>query len=93
MSILASQPYIIVTRSIQVTQQRYIETEQHLHLYKDKVVAHEKSFYIQHVFDMSYKPLSNDSGFLYLHTNQGVFPYQVKSSPHSFIETFRKLNV
>ncbi|WP_239422115.1 hypothetical protein [Bacillus sp. CGMCC 1.16541] len=93
MTILASQPYIIITRSIEVTQQCYTETEQHLHLYQDKVVGHEKTFHIHHVFDMSFKPLSNQSGFLYLHTNQGVFSYQVKSNPQTFIETFRKLDV
>jgi hypothetical protein len=43
------------------------------------------------VIDVSYKPFSSAAGILYLHTNQGVFPFHIHSSPQTFIDTFRSL--
>jgi len=51
----------------------------------------EKSFELQHVHDVSYKPFSFGAGMLYLHTNQGVFSFKVQDNPDVFIEGFRSL--
>lgn len=91
MSIIYSQQFIITTRSIDLGQQHYTDTEQFIDLYEDKIITPLKKFLLYQVFDVSYKSLSDESGFLYLHTNQGVFPFKVNSSPHRFIEEYHKL--
>lgn len=89
MKIVASQSYVIVKRSIDWNIQRTIEEEQHLILYEKQVVSATDIFPLEEVWDISFKRLSSEAGLLYLHTNKGVFPYQVKANPSSFMEKFR----
>ncbi|MBD1380554.1 hypothetical protein [Metabacillus arenae] len=88
---LASQTFVIVKRIVEWDRQIYKETEYSLLLFEDRVISHHHQFLLRDVFDMSFKPMSGKYGFLYLHTNQGVFAYQVLTHPQAFIDTFKSL--
>ncbi|MYL33565.1 hypothetical protein GLW05_08140 [Pontibacillus yanchengensis] len=89
--LIKSQPYKKMTRMIKDNQQQYFETEEWIELYDTVISTNTNQFKLEHVHDMSYKPLSDRYGFLYLHTNQGVFSYNVAVSPSDFIEAFKQL--
>ena len=56
-----------------------------------EIVSAERQFKFQNVYDISHKPFSFGGGMLYLHTNQGVFSYNIKDNPAYFIEAFKTL--
>ncbi|WP_338754515.1 hypothetical protein [Bacillus sp. FJAT-52991] len=87
----ATQPYIITSRQIERGQQKISQTEEYLHLYQDKVITASHEFQIIEVHDMSFRLLSANYGFFYLHTIRGVFAYVVTSSPHDFIDAYKKI--
>lgn len=91
MDFLASQPYIKVIRTMEWNKQVTTVEEKTLHLYKDKIITDTNQFYLNHVWDISYKTVSSEYGFLYLHTHQGVVPFQVPTNPQSFIHAFKQL--
>jgi hypothetical protein len=91
MEIISSQPYIKVSREIKYNEQHYIETQHLLYLYEDKIITASKQFPLKDVFDISYRSLSKSYGFLYLHTNQGVLSYTVRTNPRQFIKAYKKL--
>lgn len=91
MQIISSQPYIEISREIKDNQQHYIETENYLYLYEDKLITASEQFALKNVFDISYRSLSETYGFLYLHTNKGVFSYTIRENPHHFIKEYKKL--
>lgn len=72
-------------------EQHLIEIEENLVLYKDKVISASDYFHLQDVLDMSFKSISGDSGFLYLHTNRGVFSFHTKTNPVEFIHFYHHL--
>jgi hypothetical protein len=88
---ICSQPYIKITRSIEVIKQSITEIEYHLKLFGDKIESDAHHFFIWEILDISYKSFSGPDGLLYLHTNQGVFPFFVKTNPEVFISEFKKL--
>ncbi|WP_232299544.1 hypothetical protein [Pontibacillus chungwhensis] len=83
--------YYCVTRSIHNGQQLYQEEECYLILSEDKITTDRNVFDLKHVFDMSYKDTVGLYGFLYLHTNKGVFSYNVKHAPDELIQIFHSL--
>jgi hypothetical protein len=91
LEIIARQPYIKVTREIEFNQQNYMEEEKVLVLYENVVVSSSHTFTLQDVFDISYKKVSDHDGFLYLHTNQGLFSFYTKADPANFIDQYKKL--
>ncbi|MDZ5473777.1 hypothetical protein SM124_18830 [Bacillus sp. 31A1R] len=91
MEIILSQPYIKVIRSIEDNQQKSIEVEDYLHLYADQIITDSNVFLLREVHDISYKIFSNSSGFLYLHTNKGVYSFIVYKEPYEFIDMFKEL--
>lgn len=91
MKLIASHPYIVVSRRIDWNEQHYVEQEHHLHLYEDQITSPAEKFLIDEIWDMSYKSSSTKVGFLYLHTNRGLYSFYVKSEPSQFINHYRKL--
>lgn len=88
---IAVQPYIIIERAI-TNQRQQITVHQHeLYLFESKIVSRHREYSLYNVYDLSYKIISGDEGFLYLHTNQGVYSYMVKTDPSMFIEEFKLL--
>lgn len=57
------------------------------------VITAKAEYTLNSVLDVSYKPFSSQAGILYLHTNQGVFPFYIHSSPQKFIDTFRSFKI
>lgn len=88
---LISHPYIKVHRKISDNVQHLIETEGQLTLYTDCIKSESDYFALNDVLDISFKFLSEDSGFLYLHTTRGVFSFHTKAIPHEFIDTYQNL--
>lgn len=56
--ILAVLKYIKVQREVDYIgfQQKYIEEERYMYLYKDKLVTRYHEFPLETIFDLSYKP-------------------------------------
>ncbi len=92
MSLVYKQPFIKVLREIDGIEQKYIEKNYHLYLYETKLVTPFQTFQLKAILDVSYrKTKTNSLGTLYLHTNQGVFPYTVRTDPEEFIDHIKKL--
>jgi hypothetical protein len=73
-------------------QMQKIATHHELTITHEVVKTARAVFTLHQVMDVSYKPFSSsDAGILYLHTNQGVFPFNIHSNPQNFIDTFRSL--
>jgi len=89
--LLISHPYIKVQRKITDNAQHLIETEEYLTLFYDSVESGTDYFRLHDILDISFKSITNNSGFLYLHTTRGVFPFHTKSNPQEFIQTYHKL--
>jgi len=84
--------YIEIERQIDFYfQMQQIEKQLEIEMTIEGIRTAEKSFQLQHVHDISYKPFSFGAGMLYLHTNQGVFSFNVQENPEIFIEGFRNL--
>lgn len=66
-----------------------ITTHHELTVSPKTVTSAKAEFTLNQVLDISYKPFSSEAGILYLHTNQGVFPFNIHSNPQSFINAFR----
>jgi len=71
--------------------QHLIETEEYLTLFYDSIESKTDYFQLHDILDISFKSLTSNSGFLYLHTTRGVFPFHTKSNPQEFIYTYQKL--
>jgi hypothetical protein len=91
MKVIYSQPYLKIERKITHCQQQHIETVEYIDLYRDKIVTAAQSFQLGDVHDISYKPFSTEKGFLYLHTNQGVFPFFIETVPAPFIDLYKEM--
>lgn len=70
-------------------QMKKVTTHYELTVTPKVVITARAEFTLKQVLDVSYKPFSSESGILYLHTNQGVFPFFIHSNPQAFIETYR----
>jgi hypothetical protein len=86
-----TQQYFTVTRKIVDGTQVVLHEEQLLKMYEDKITTSASTFSFSDVHDISFRKLTKELGILYLHTNQGLFPYKVREEPRFFIETFYKL--
>jgi hypothetical protein len=91
MNWIAIQSYFKVHRVMSDGEQTTVEHIRSLYLYEHKVLTQYREFPIDEVFDMSFRNLGADGGFLYLYTKQGVFPYTVKVDPSEFIVAFKGL--
>lgn len=88
---IASLPYFTVERSINWFEQKHQQSSNTILLFQDSIKTEQNTFSLEHVHDLSYRPFSNGTGLFYLHTNRGVFTFEVKTSPNEFIESYRKL--
>lgn len=88
---LAVQPYYKIRREVRSTEQKMIEEKRTLYLYPDKIVTQYREFPIGDVFDLSFRLMGENGGFLYLHTKLGVYSYMVKDNPERFIKAFKDL--
>jgi hypothetical protein len=91
MGIISRQTYIVMDRVIEKNQQINSATRQDLYLYEDYIETFDKQFLLTNVLDISYKSGSSSFGVLYLHTNQGLFSYQLDTDPTDFIKKYCEL--
>ncbi|MEK3990802.1 MULTISPECIES: hypothetical protein [Robertmurraya] len=88
---IMTQRYFTVTRKIVDGTQVVLHQEQLIKMFKDKITTSASTFSLSNVHDISFRKLTEELGILYLHTNQGLFPYKVREEPHGFIAMFYKL--
>lgn len=86
-----TQRYFTVTRKIVDGSQLVLHEEKYLRLYEDKITSCVSTFSFSDVHDISYRKMTKELGILYLHTNQGLFPFKVREEPFCFIKAFYKL--
>lgn len=87
---LSTIEYTVVERFIENFSQQKKEHHYALTLTATAIYSNSRQFLRECLMDISYKPLSNGQGFLYLHTNEGVFTFIVSSNPTQFIRTYRQ---
>lgn len=84
--------YIEIERQIDFYfQMKQVEKQFELQLTMEGIITERHKFKLQHVYDVSHKPFSFGGGLLYLHTNQGVFSFQIQENPSNFIQGFKSL--
>jgi len=93
--VLAKHRYITFRREIDHFNFKQVNHEEphDVVLYEDKIETHEKAYPIRNIFDLSYKMLSAEYGFFYLHTSSGVVSLHIKEPPDEFIKEFRKVEI
>ncbi|MGN7401578.1 hypothetical protein ACTHO0_17145 [Cytobacillus praedii] len=91
MKIIAALPYMVVSRSIDWNKQHFIEREEKLILAEDKITSHINEFFLEEIWDISFRASSSEYGFFYLHTNQGLFSYRVKAEPSEFMNKYQEI--
>ena len=89
--IISSIPYSLIKRVIEFNQQKFIKSEHRINLYKSKISTISNQFELKNVLDISFRSFSGETGLLYLHTNQGVFAFEVNADPTYFINEYKKL--
>lgn len=92
MNVISSHPYIKIEREIKGNQQCVIKTKKWIILYQNKIETASQLFWLKDVFDISFKSLGDNDGFLYLHTSKGLFPYQVDADPTHLIDEFKRMH-
>ncbi len=88
---IAVQPYIDTVRKVDLDGQRYVDTHHQLILTDTEIKSRDYRFALENVFDISYRPVREEVGLLYLHTNQGVFTYRIATPPDQFIVACKKV--
>lgn len=83
------QLYFTVTRRIINHSQEIIHKEAFLTMYEDKIETENVIFYMKEIYDLSYRKLTSDLGFLYIHTSKGMFPFKVFEEPSEFIRLYK----
>lgn len=83
--LISSIMYSYVVRKVDRFQQYYIKQEYELQLFTTQVKCNARSFTLEQVLDISYKPFSSEKGLLYLHTHQGVFKYEIQADPQRLL--------
>lgn len=91
MSIISMIPYTYIERKVKRTQKVTIQHSKDICLYADSIQTEKNCFHVNSVFDISYKCVSKESGFLYLHTNQGMFAYTIHTDPADFIAAYKEI--
>ena len=88
---IAKQDYMKVQREIVGTEQKQILDHRVMYLYSDRIVTRYREFALKDVYDISYRRMGGDKGFLYLHTNRGLYSYLVSVDPSEFIASYKQL--
>ncbi|MEK8126463.1 hypothetical protein WMW72_00890 [Paenibacillus filicis] len=89
--VIAEHPYYKIERSLTSSGQTSLVDHRILCLYATKITTRYREFPLDEVYDMSYRRMGPDEGMLYLHTRQGVYPFQVNADPAAFIGAFKRL--
>jgi hypothetical protein len=88
---VAIQSYVIIERIVENQAQTTKVHEHELQLFETKITSFHREFLIRSVYDMSFRIISGDEGFLYFHTDEGVYSFMVRNNPKSFIMLYKNL--
>lgn len=89
--IIASQPYIKVSRKVERNQQLHQEEQLMIQLCESEIITESQRFGLNDVTDISYREISRENWFLYFHTTQGLFSYHVKNDPANFVDAYKRI--
>ena len=89
-NLICKQAFIKITREIIGITQNIIETEYEINLYENRLETPTHVFLLKEIYDVSYRDTSGNLGTLYLHTNQGVFPFCVRTRPDDFVRHLKR---
>ncbi|MBM7583847.1 hypothetical protein JOC86_000384 [Bacillus pakistanensis] len=91
MTLISYHSYHKTIKKLSNNQLVYQRFEYKLELYKTGIITYSDSFPLHSVLDISFKPFTNGKGFMYLHTDRGLYSYHVSTEPKEFINEFKKL--
>lgn len=89
--VIVSLSYVTTKRVVGRLEQSFEKSFHSLCLFRDRITTTDRTFLIAHVFDLSYRPFSGDTGLFYLHTREGLFAFEVTEEPEKFIRFFKNL--
>ncbi|ARK22378.1 hypothetical protein [Sporosarcina ureae] len=89
--LILSLSYISVQRVVDRVEQTTQKTYHSICLFQDRITTSSRTFLLKHVFDLSYRPFSGHTGLFYLHTNEGVFTFEIEEEPEYFISLFKQI--
>lgn len=89
--IIQTLTYTTVEKFIDWHEQKHRTTHHHIHLYSTSISTANRTFKLEHIHDVSYKPFSGNTGLFYLHSHEGVFTYEVEDNPEHFISAYKRL--
>ncbi|MFD1019246.1 hypothetical protein [Thalassobacillus hwangdonensis] len=78
-------------RKIEQGKQLYLKKTHEIVINEHEITSENYRFSLHQVYDVSFKSTENETGLLYLHTNQGVLTYVMEDYPEAFIKAFNKL--
>ncbi|AXH98336.1 hypothetical protein DV702_00615 [Sporosarcina sp. PTS2304] len=91
--LLQSLSYIYIQRAVDRLEQSFHKSFHSICLFQDRITTSQRTFSLEHVFDLSYRPFSGQTGLFYLHTNEGVFTFEITENPDHFIQSFKKVRI
>lgn len=89
MEYVIKQAYMKVIREVSSIGKSERKEERWIYLYEDNIRTKYHTFPLENMLGITFKPMTGEGGILYLHTNHGVYSYQVLSSPQAFIKEVR----
>ncbi|RJE90318.1 hypothetical protein D3P07_08940 [Paenibacillus sp. 1011MAR3C5] len=90
MSWIAAQSYYKVERILTGTEMKAVKEPRQMLLYDGHLQTKRRSFPLDEVHDLSFRPMGEEGGILYVHTGHGVYAYTVPEDPAAFIEIFKQ---
>ncbi len=87
---ISSISYSRTEKYIEKFEQKYSMNTFTLSLYYYKIVTEARTFELEIISDISFKPFSTNGGLLYLHTNEGVFTYILENDPQTFMKAVKE---
>ena len=91
MTIIAKLPYVKVIRQVKSVGKIEWEDQRIIYLFEEKITTAFREFPLEEVLDLSHRKIGEEGGFLFIHTNHGVYSYTLKTSPEYFINAFKAL--
>ncbi|WP_110929612.1 hypothetical protein [Bacillus massiliglaciei] len=86
----AVQPYFKIVREVTGLEQKTRKSYREMYLDDQKLVTKYREFPREKVLDMSFKRMGDSGGILYLHTDHGVYSYNVEEDPEEFMKAFKQ---
>lgn len=90
-NVIETLSYKTVEKSIHWLEQKHLTKNHQISLSSTEITSTNRTFKLDQILDISYRPFSGNTGLFYLHTIEGVFTYEVDTDPDPFIRAYKKL--